>query len=148
MFQAIVRQVIPVSRVYMQKEPGLQIRARQEIFTKRIDKIIGEQEPVTGFSYTVYIEERDDEKNLIYVQNPCQPSDLESRLFLHINPANRNDLPNYRLEHGFDNLDFIFGDVGQRIGNRCIAVRPLPKYDIISIRTGIIERWQESVSLE
>ena len=122
-------------------------RARQEIYVGRIDKIIGEQDPVTGFSYTVYIEERDDEKNLIYVQNPCQPEDLESRFFLHINPVDRNDLPEHRQEYGFDNLDFIFGDVGQRIGNRCTAVRPLPQYDIISFRTGPSVEWP-TVSLE
>ena len=123
-------------------------RARQEIFTRRIDKIIGEQEPVISSSYAVYIEESAEERNLIYVQNPCQQEDLESRFFVHIDPVDRNDLPEYRQEHGFDNLDFIFGNYGQRIGDRCIAVRQLPEYDIITVRTGRGERWQGVISLE
>ena len=123
-------------------------RARQEIFTGRMDKIIGAQEPVISSSYAVYIEESAAERNLIYVQNPCQQEDLESRFFVHIDPVDRNDLPEFRQEHGFDNLDFIFGNYGQRIGNRCIAVRQLPDYDIIIVRTGRGERWQGVISLE
>ena len=84
---------------------------------------------------------------MIYVQSPCQPEDLESRFFLHIKPVDRNDLPEYRQEYGFDNFDFIFGDYGQRIANRCIAVRTLPQYDIINIRTGPRVEWP-AVSLE
>ena len=123
-------------------------RVRQEILTERVDKIIGEQEQVTSFSYAVYIEESDEERNLIYVQNPCQQEDLESTFFLHIDPVNRDDLPDYRQQYGFDNLYFIFGDYGQRIGDRCIAVRPLPEYDIIRIRTGLQEGWRQWASLE
>ena len=58
-------------------------------------------------------------------------------LFVHIIPADANDLPAVRKQHGFDNLDFSFDWLsGTRFGGKCLLTRPLPDYEITSIRTG------------
>ena len=76
------------------------------------------------------------ENSLVYVKAPCGPGDTEAPFFLHVIPADLSDLPDYRKQHGFDNLDFRFND--RRISNseRCVAVRGLPAYAIVSIHTG------------
>ncbi len=77
------------------------------------------------------------ENELAYVKEPCAPADTEPPFFLHIIPADANDLPDDRKQHGFDNLDFHFlWDGGRRFDRKCLVTRPLPDYKITSIRTG------------
>ena len=77
------------------------------------------------------------ENELAYVKEPCAPADTEPPFFLHIIPADANDLPGDRKQHGFDNLDFHFRwDGGRRFDRKCLVTRPLPDYKITSIRTG------------
>ena len=62
---------------------------------------------------------------------------MEARFFLHLIPADMNDLPDHRQLYGFDNLDFDFDE--RRVlheDGRCMATTVLPKYDIVRIRTG------------
>ena len=73
---------------------------------------------------------------LVYVKDPCQLADLEARFFLHIIPADLADLPDARVENGFDNLDFEFEDEGEYLGGKCAAIARLPDYGIERIRTG------------
>ena len=73
---------------------------------------------------------------LIYVRDACRPGDLLPKFMLHVFPAEEGDLPDARRSHGFDNLDFYFDHHGLRRGERCVAVVPLPAYNIRSIRTG------------
>ncbi len=61
---------------------------------------------------------------------------MASRFFLHLRPVDINDLPSYRQEHGFDNLDFSFEQHGLLSGGRCLARVALPEYAIAAIRTG------------
>ena len=90
-------------------------------------------EPVVRASFDVYLTENE----LTYVKEPCAPADTEPRFFLHLIPADANDLPAARKQYGFDNLDFHFDrDNGRRFGGKCLAIRPLPDYTITSIRTG------------
>lgn len=72
----------------------------------------------------------------VEVEEPCRMDDIEGRFFLHITPANIQDLPDDRKQHGFDNLDFDFSSFGIVTDGRCIAVRDLPLYDIQHITTG------------
>ena len=88
-------------------------------------------EPVVRSSFDVYLIENE----LAYVKEPCAPADTEPRFFLHLIPADANDLPAARKRYGFDNLDFRW-DGGRHFGGKCLAIRPLPDYKITSIRTG------------
>ena len=90
-------------------------------------------EPVIRSSFEVYLIENE----LAYVKEPCAQADTEPPFFLHIIPADANDLPDDRKQHGFDNLDFHFRwDGGRRFDRKCLVTRPLPDYKITSIRTG------------
>ncbi len=75
------------------------------------------------------------ETRLIYVKEPCRPEDVEARFFLHLDPADANDLPEHRKRHGFDNLDFRLDRQEFRYGGLCVATRTLPEYNIAKIRT-------------
>ena len=75
-------------------------------------------------------------RTLAYVREPCAEEDVRAKFFLHLFPADENDLPEDRREWGFDNLDFAFADWGLRQGERCVAVRRLPDYSIDSVATG------------
>ena len=74
--------------------------------------------------------------SLSFVKEPCIRADTEARFFLHLVPADVNDLPDYHQQHGFENLDFAFDQHGERFEGRCIMTVLLPGYDVTSIRTG------------
>ena len=73
---------------------------------------------------------------LVYVKESCQATDAEAKFFLHIIPADPQDLPAARVESGFDNLDFQFAEGGDYLGGKCVAAAALPDYAIERIRTG------------
>ena len=73
---------------------------------------------------------------LIYLKEPCAPGDFDARFFLHIIPADLDDLPSDRRERGYANMDFRFVDHGADIGGKCVGLRDLPAYAIERIRTG------------
>ncbi len=76
------------------------------------------------------------ERALAYVRDPCSDADIAEGFFLHVTPADADDLSRGRGEHGFDNLDFPFARYGVRFDGACLAVVPLPDYAIAGIRTG------------
>ena len=73
---------------------------------------------------------------LIYVAEDCTPDDMDAPFSLHLYPADVDDLPEDRREHGFANLDFVFGPRGWRRDGMCIALRNLPSWEIASLTTG------------
>ncbi len=73
---------------------------------------------------------------LVYVRESCTESDTEARFLLHFEPFDVDDLPESRRAHGFDNRDFVFSKHGRRMDGRCMAVVPLPEYDVAKVRTG------------
>ncbi len=80
---------------------------------------------------------------LVYLRESCHPDDPKASFFLHVFPVNEADLPDlyeYLAEHkrpkGFENLDFGFPKHGVRFDGKCMAVVPLPEYEINSINTG------------
>ena len=89
-------------------------------------------EPVIRSDFDVYI----NDDILIYVNDDCHEDDGGSPFFLALFPVNENDLPDKRRQHGFENLDFRFEERAIRRGGRCIAIAPLPDYDIARIYTG------------
>ena len=86
--------------------------------------------PLITSDWNVYLKDG----SLIYTGEECANTDTP--FFLHIVPLDVNDLPQPRQQHGFDNLDFVFGDFVVRSGAPCVAARALPGYDIAAIRTG------------
>ena len=76
------------------------------------------------------------ENLLIYSREPCASADISDTFFLHLIPADRDDLPKNRQQYEFDNLDFNFAHVGGISGGKCIAQVSLPDYPITRIRTG------------
>ena len=89
-------------------------------------------EPLARPAFTLHLLER----TLAYARDPCSAADVERGFFLHVTPADEDDLPRGRGEHGFDNLDFPFARWGVRFDGACLAIVPLPDYAIAAIRTG------------
>ena len=73
---------------------------------------------------------------LVYYRDSCAAGDTRARFFLHIFPADADDLAEGRGEYGFDNLGFDFSEYGVRRGGKCLAEVWLPGYEIGRIRTG------------
>ena len=93
---------------------------------------IASDEPKARSTFDIYLAE-----NLIsYAKQPCAPADNEARFFLHIIPADMDDLPADRKQYEFDNLDFYFDNRGVMFDGKCITTVPLPDYAITHIRTG------------
>lgn len=93
---------------------------------------ISGSEPIIRSNFDVYL----DENRLTYTKSPCADIDLDSKFFLHIAPADLNDLPDKREQFGFDNLDFTLAEHGVTTEDECVAVIELPSYHILEIRTG------------
>ncbi len=89
-------------------------------------------------AYVHYTDSRGNRVKAMTVSSlPVQPSSAAAvRFFLHLYPADVNDLPDHRAQYGFDNLDFRFEDYELQLTERPVAVRELPAYDIASIKTG------------
>ena len=83
-------------------------------------------------TYGLYIQDN----ALYYDKRPCDLRDTEERFFLHIYPEDAADLPKWRRQYGFTNLDFAFHDYGVLADGRCIARSELPEYAIDYIHTG------------
>ena len=86
----------------------------------------GDYQPAIRSDWDVYLVGN----NLIYKKEQCILEDTEPTFFLHLDPVDMNDLPNYRKRYGFDNLDFAFGHRRPIKGEVCAAVRELPDYAI------------------
>ena len=90
-------------------------------------------------------------KELVYIKQDCSEQDARTRFFLHVWPQDEAVLAAGRRPHGMDNLDFHFRKYGVVLDGACVAVRPLPDYEIARIRTGqfTLERgalWQTELS--
>ena len=80
-----------------------------------------------------------DGRLLTWVRDGCPREDVEGRqvrLFLHAVPRDAGDLPPWRREHGFDNLDRVLRGGSARIDGNCVAAVLLPDYPIAAVRTG------------
>ena len=90
--------------------------------------------PLISSDFNVYLDQ--DRNTLIYTREQCAGADLSAMFFLHLIPVDVDDLPSYRKQYGFDNLDFAFRDHRLVEGGVCVARRDLPDYAIAGIRTG------------
>ena len=109
-------------------------------------------EPVMRPDFDVYLSEN----KLTYVKEPCVRADTEAKFFLALYPADANDLPGRRRQHGFDNLDFDFDERGVISDGKCVARIPLPDYAVTRIGTGqyihaeggFNHLWEEEIRLD
>ena len=95
-------------------------------------RVVADGEPAARGVFDVYFAG----DALIYLREPCEAADAETRFFLHVVPERAGDLPRERRPHGFDNRGFDFYLRGARLGEQCIARAGLPDYPVSSIRTG------------
>ncbi len=101
-------------------------------------------EPVVRTNYSVYVHGaapdtdvgRLKPSRLLYFRAGCSLEETATRYFLHVFPVNATDLPKGRQQAGYEVLDFYFNEFGGRSGGICFAVRELPAYRILGIRTG------------
>ena len=117
----------------------------EDYHTHHIDEIIEAQsdEPLTRHGFDVYLVGN----NLIYVKDACREDDVQGKFFLALYPVHQSDLPDDRKRSGFNSLDFFFEYQAIRRGERCIAIAPLPEYDIAHIYTGkLIQRADSTAS--
>ena len=89
-------------------------------------------QPVAQSHFYLYLSDN----ALTYLKESCTEGDTDAPFFLHITPADPDDLPADRRERGFDNLDFRFAEHGSYAGGKCVATFELPDYPIDRIRTG------------
>ena len=95
-------------------------------------EIIQETQPWIYGPFNVYYAEN----KLVYERAECDEYDTEPRFFLHLTPANPEDLPAERQDYAFDNLRFYFAERKVPYGDGCAAVVNLPDYEITAVSTG------------
>ena len=93
---------------------------------------VRERRPAIDADFDVHLVEN----RLVYVKETCGPEDVDAPFFVAVDPIDPDDLPGPRRRHGFDNLDFRFGERGAGVGGACVAEVRLPEYGIAAVRTG------------
>ena len=102
--------------------------AYQDIYAK-----IRQEEPAARSVFDIHLADG----ALVYVKEPCAPSDADLDFFLHLFPERIGDLPEDRKQHGFDNPGFhSLLRRGAVFDGKCVASVPLPDYAIAAARTG------------
>ena len=102
-------------------------------------------QPANPDAFEVFIDREGGRNRLIYAKRNCRQAAYETRVTLHIYPANPADLPPRRRDSGFANRDFLPEVYGGRPGGECIAVVPLPEYPIAAIHTGQAGVWEKDL---
>ena len=113
-----------VFRIDTAHDPRLAYQSAYDSFAAR--------EPSARAAYDLYL----DGRTLAYAKSPCAREDTAARFFLHVIPADVNDLPDERKRYGFDNLNFSFVDNGARWEGKCLVERSLPNYPAAAVKTG------------
>ena len=90
------------------------------------------RKPSIRSTFDVYLREN----MLIYFKEPCGAEDVQELFFVHVVPADENDLPDHRRQYGFGGFNFRFRDYDLSLDKGCVALRELPEYAIARIRTG------------
>ena len=122
---------------------------RVEYADPKVLDLIEDTEPVIRSRFDVHYADN----RLIYTKEQCTEEDVTPKFFLHVIPADPDDLGNPSFS--FNNLDFFFIPGVFRDGlddGRCVSIRHLPDYAIERIRTGQFlpyegPFWKSEVSL-
>ena len=115
-----------------EKYTALEMRHSLQDVKAELRRLITQRDKrIIASVFDVYL----DRKRLLYVKEECRPADLKARFFLHVIPVDARDLPERQRQHGFENRDFIQGNL--EIGDgRCVVQKRLPAYPIRRIHTG------------
>ena len=106
-----------------------------EAYRAAYDDVEANGTPLTRADFDIYIHNG----SLHYLSADCDPlaaDGLDLRVFLHIFPVDRADLPSDRREFGFENFDFRLNKQAAFFGGKCIHRQALPDYPIARIATG------------
>ena len=129
--------------LYERADPADLLRAWVDSVASR-----GSTEPAAQAVYDVSISDR----SVVFVKEPCRSDDAARRFFLHVFPEDSDDLPYWRREHGYDNLDFAFSLWGVSFEGKCAASVPLPEYPISGVSAGQFgeegELWSASLPFD
>ena len=98
----------------------------------------GMGEPIIQSDYSVYLRQ----DTLVYVKESCSADDAVDDFFLRIYPTEVTDLQDTDRRTGYEQLTFGFSANWIRTGGSCVAVIPLPKYEIRRIVTGQGTTWK------
>ncbi len=93
---------------------------------------IASAQPLIQSNFNVYLHNN----ALHYIADPCGPTEADAAFFLHILPANENDLPAHRKLYGFDTRALNFLTNGVTFDKKCVITAPLPQYETARIETG------------
>ena len=85
--------------------------------------------------------------SMIYLKEPCYIDDTRKLFSLHLIPADANDLPADRSQFTSDSLGFSFPQHGVFFDDVCLAIAPLPGYEIAQFSTGQYVRGQDHLWL-
>ena len=96
-------------------------------------------------AFDVFIDQDAGRNRLLYAKEDCAQAAYETRVTLHIYPANLADLPPRYRDNGYENRDFALADFGGRPGGDCLAAFPLPDYPIAAIHTGQSGVWGKDI---
>ena len=98
----------------------------------QVERLIGGRAPAIEADFEVWLAEG----QLVYRREDCAAEDMEATFFLHLVPLEVGDLPAEQREYGFESLSFRFERYGTQVDESCMALVPLPAYDIVEIHTG------------
>ena len=124
----------PALEPVAQPKDGLVLKVHNDLYRTAYERIVSGAAgaPAGRATFTVYR----DGTGLAYLKDPCAAADIKAMFFLHLIPKDATDLPARSRQHGFENRDFSFQEYGTFEDGRCLALIPLPDYEIARIKTG------------
>ena len=96
-------------------------------------ELLAGREPIIRSDFDVYIIG----DRLIYTKTDCSQEDTIARFYVSISPFYANDLPDDRVQYGYDGIEFNFHDYGATAADgQCLIETNIPNYPIAELRTG------------
>ena len=128
----------PIASVFVGRsdETGSLWSVRFGLTLPEVDPAVLAGAPVASSTFDVY---RDGDA-LVYIKDPCTEGDITAGFATRIYPLDPDDLPGDNTRDGFTTRYFRFWNRGVRVGERCVAVDPLPDYPVAGVRTGQADR--------
>ena len=93
-----------------------------------LDTLLQETMQIISAYYDVHLHST--QNRLIYRKKRCSENGTSGPVLLRVFAVNDFDLPRAAIPAGADQLDFEFDRRAFRLGNDCLAVVPLPSYEI------------------
>ena len=98
--------------------------------------LVGDSSPVACAHFDLYL----GGGALVYFKEECSREDMERGVFLYVHPTTNLALPGIHKSIGTDILNFVPTMQGINVDGECLAIAPLPEYDIKLITTGQYSR--------